>query len=481
MIAFVAGHVNAVAATGRGGTARTARRQSQRERILTAAGELLASVGFKNLTVAQVIERAGVSRPTFYEYFSDKEDCFLAVLAPLRRGLLADVRLALAGAAPECAAATVTERLLAFASADPAAARVLLAEPMTGGRRCLDARDRLVRELSRLIDGSLADARSTTTLPGIEPELLVGVLARLLASRLQSPAPLARGLQGELLEWLSVYRMSGGGRRWSDLAAPRHVGRSPYLTEGPLRPPPRLLPGRPRIPEDAVAENQRQRIMFAAAELVHRNGFDQVTVSDIAALAGVDGRVFYRHFPSKSHALQAMHETLFRHLMAVTAGAFVAGESWPERVWEAARACTQCLEQNDSATYAAFVEGDASDSARGARAFMQAFTIFLQEGYRAQLPGSHLAPRSPAPVELEAIVTAVFELSYRHARDPSERHLAGLVDQIVFLAVAPFLGASQAHEFLTKRVRREEDARRSRDSVRPQRPAGRRRAFALAG
>ena len=33
-----------------------------------------------NVTVAQVVERAGVSRRTFYEVFEDREDCLLAAL-----------------------------------------------------------------------------------------------------------------------------------------------------------------------------------------------------------------------------------------------------------------------------------------------------------------------------------------------------------------------------------------------------------------
>ena len=34
--------------------------------------------GAANVSVAEVVERSGVSRRTFYETFSDREDCFLA-------------------------------------------------------------------------------------------------------------------------------------------------------------------------------------------------------------------------------------------------------------------------------------------------------------------------------------------------------------------------------------------------------------------
>ncbi|HXR61813.1 MAG TPA: helix-turn-helix domain-containing protein, partial [Solirubrobacterales bacterium] len=42
--------------------------------MLNAAAEL----GYLETNVQDVIDRAGVSRPTFYEHFSNKEDCFLA-------------------------------------------------------------------------------------------------------------------------------------------------------------------------------------------------------------------------------------------------------------------------------------------------------------------------------------------------------------------------------------------------------------------
>jgi AcrR family transcriptional regulator len=34
--------------------------------------------GYRSVTVADVVRRAGVSRSAFYENFSSKEDCFLA-------------------------------------------------------------------------------------------------------------------------------------------------------------------------------------------------------------------------------------------------------------------------------------------------------------------------------------------------------------------------------------------------------------------
>jgi AcrR family transcriptional regulator len=48
--------------------------------MLRSVAESVAERGFAKVTVADVISRAGVSRETFYENFSDKEDCFIAAL-----------------------------------------------------------------------------------------------------------------------------------------------------------------------------------------------------------------------------------------------------------------------------------------------------------------------------------------------------------------------------------------------------------------
>ena len=52
--------------------------RSQRRRILEAMVEVVAERGYPETRVVDIIERAGVSRKTFYELFADKEECFLA-------------------------------------------------------------------------------------------------------------------------------------------------------------------------------------------------------------------------------------------------------------------------------------------------------------------------------------------------------------------------------------------------------------------
>ncbi len=64
--------------SGRHRLTREAVQESQRGRLLFAIAQVVAEKGYAATTVADIVDRASVSRSTFYEQFPDKEACFLA-------------------------------------------------------------------------------------------------------------------------------------------------------------------------------------------------------------------------------------------------------------------------------------------------------------------------------------------------------------------------------------------------------------------
>src|SRR6218665_3899517 len=74
--------------------------ESQRTRILTAMRELVATHGYRDVPVAAVIQRAGVSRKTFYELYASKEECFVAIYEQEMERLLAPALHAFEGSEP---------------------------------------------------------------------------------------------------------------------------------------------------------------------------------------------------------------------------------------------------------------------------------------------------------------------------------------------------------------------------------------------
>lgn len=59
---------------------RKAQQERQRTRLVLAAGETFVELGYASATVADILKLAGMSRRSFYEFFTSKEDVLLALL-----------------------------------------------------------------------------------------------------------------------------------------------------------------------------------------------------------------------------------------------------------------------------------------------------------------------------------------------------------------------------------------------------------------
>ncbi len=64
---------------------------TRRDLILAAMIRVVGSKGYKETSVADVIEEAGTSRTTFYKHFEDKHECFLAAYEMLVEQVFAEV------------------------------------------------------------------------------------------------------------------------------------------------------------------------------------------------------------------------------------------------------------------------------------------------------------------------------------------------------------------------------------------------------
>lgn len=68
--------------------------QEPRERLLNAALEGVAEVGWANLTISELVRRARVSKRTFYEHFSTKDECLLALFEAVSSEVLDELEAA---------------------------------------------------------------------------------------------------------------------------------------------------------------------------------------------------------------------------------------------------------------------------------------------------------------------------------------------------------------------------------------------------
>lgn len=136
-------------------TTRVEAKETQRRRLLLAMAHLVGKQGYADTSIATVIERAGVSRKTFYEYFTDKEACFLAAYDELT-GLLIDALARLEVARGGSRATAQLERYLEALSLDPVVARAFVVEVLGAGPGALKARERVNRRFADLVFGHVS-------------------------------------------------------------------------------------------------------------------------------------------------------------------------------------------------------------------------------------------------------------------------------------------------------------------------------------
>jgi AcrR family transcriptional regulator len=159
----------------------------QRERLIAGMLRAASELAYRETNVQDVIERAGVSRPTFYEHFANKEDCFLtafdATAARLRDRVASAARKG--GDSWRSRSRFGLETVLHFTVTEPDAARTLVVEARAASTEAVIRRDQLLDYFASCIEREVrerlpdAPSYSPITAAGI-----VGGLEALLYSRL---------------------------------------------------------------------------------------------------------------------------------------------------------------------------------------------------------------------------------------------------------------------------------------------------------
>jgi AcrR family transcriptional regulator len=160
----------------------------QRSRILAAMVEISAERGAANVTVAHIVERAGVSRRTFYELYSDREECFLGAFdAAIARAS----RYVLDGYRPEARWAerlrTALTGLLTFLTYERGAGQLLVVGSLGAGAPALERRGRVLAQIFTLVDQGRTETKAGAELPPLTAEGIVGGVLSVLHSRLLAP------------------------------------------------------------------------------------------------------------------------------------------------------------------------------------------------------------------------------------------------------------------------------------------------------
>jgi len=147
---------------GRHGLSREVVAESQRVRLLRAMTDTVGRRGYRDAHITEVVDRAGVSRRTFYEQFEGKEECFAAAYE-LSLDWLLEQTLEAFEAEDEWADGLRASlaALLEALTKKPYVARVCFVEILAAGPHAVRRRDEAMRGLLPLFESAPTEVPRT--------------------------------------------------------------------------------------------------------------------------------------------------------------------------------------------------------------------------------------------------------------------------------------------------------------------------------
>lgn len=158
--------------------------------MLDAVIDAVAELGYQNTRLADVIARAGVSRKTFYEYFKDLEDCFLAAYDMHVAALSEATAQAFLGDGPRPWPRQVHDGVAAFLgylSDHPTAARACMIDALGASRASRAKRDNAMRSFTFFIEAGRETA--SHEVPARTAIAVLGAANELIATELLYGSP----------------------------------------------------------------------------------------------------------------------------------------------------------------------------------------------------------------------------------------------------------------------------------------------------
>lgn len=162
-----------------------------RLRLLQAMAAAVADKGYAAVTIADVVAGAGVSKRTFYEHFTGKQDCLFACYAEASDALVAVVRAAAQGVVPgpEQVVAAVRAYYVELDALGPLAAALLTEIQATGAAGRALRREKMhefARVIREMVSEGAARTGETTDFDAAQSIAMVGGLYELVLSHAES-------------------------------------------------------------------------------------------------------------------------------------------------------------------------------------------------------------------------------------------------------------------------------------------------------
>jgi AcrR family transcriptional regulator len=191
----------------------------QRRRLLEAAADVFARMGYAEASAEAIAREAGMSKATFYEHFANKEDCIVALFDAATGLLLHNMREAVAQHAEadtQTRVRTTLEAFLGTLAQFPDESQTLLVEIVGAGPRAMERRDRALDAVATYIEElnreDAASGRSPRLVSPLDAYAITGAVVELASRQIRTGVPADIRELEPLVERLILGLLAAGER-----------------------------------------------------------------------------------------------------------------------------------------------------------------------------------------------------------------------------------------------------------------------------
>jgi AcrR family transcriptional regulator len=190
-----------------------------------------------------------------------------------------------------------------------------------------------------------------------------------------------------------------------------------------------------------VAQNQRERILTAVADVTSAASYAEMTVEDIIVTAGISRRTFYEHFNNKDDAFLAAYDEITARLVERVFGALQAADGFSERAVAGLGTFLDFLASEPAFARMSVVEVLAAgpDAINRRNNVMRAFAQLIDTEAKELLTNG-----VPPALTAETIVGGIYEVVYSRVLRGEIKTLPELLPDLTYSALLPYLGPEAA-------------------------------------
>jgi AcrR family transcriptional regulator len=203
----------------------------------------------------------------------------------------------------------------------------------------------------------------------------------------------------------------------------------------------KMPPGRHLMPSDFVAQNQRERMLLATAELVAERGYQKTTIELIAKTSRVALVTFYEQFSGKEECFLAAFDESVTAAKDVFAELLDREDPWQEQISSGLEIFLEMVVKEQARAKLCIVEAQAAGSASLARyqTMLESVAPKLREGREFNPRASRL----PDGLEVAIAGGIVWLVHQRLIADDAD-DLLTLLPEMLQVTLTPYVGEVEA-------------------------------------